>query len=166
MPTVRLRGEEESDIISKEINYVINFKVHQEIGRELDLNKSEKSTLENEFLSITHRTYLWLTLIFNMIRRRRTGITKKKMKKLIDTLPNIVNKAYEAILEKSLDKNQTRKLLYIILSAVRPLTLKEMNIALTIEDKHISYQDLDLEAETKFKITVRNLCGLFVSVID
>lgn len=132
----------------------------------LNLDESEKSTLENELLSMTHRTYLWLTLIFDVIRRRQTGVTKKKMKKLIGTLSDTVDKAYEAILEKSLDKDQTRKLLCIVLSAVRPLTLKEMNIALAIEDEHRSYQDLDLEAETKFKITVRNLCGLFVSVID
>jgi ankyrin repeat domain-containing protein 50 len=49
---------------------------------------------------------------------------------------------------------------------VRPLTLKEMNMALEIEDGSRSYEDLDLEKEASFETTVKNLCGLFVSVID
>jgi hypothetical protein len=41
-----------------------------------------------------------------------------------------------------------------------------MNIALAIEDNHKCYNDLDLENETRFASSVRNLCGFFVSVAD
>jgi hypothetical protein len=41
-----------------------------------------------------------------------------------------------------------------------------MNIALAIKDYHRSCRDLDLAMEDRFKVTIRNLCGLFVSVID
>ncbi|KAF2185028.1 hypothetical protein K469DRAFT_168877 [Zopfia rhizophila CBS 207.26] len=53
-----------------------------------------------------------------------------------------------------------------VLSVVRPLTLKEMNIALAIEDESRLYKSLDLENEVTFESTIRNLCGLFITVVD
>ena len=41
-----------------------------------------------------------------------------------------------------------------------------MNIALAIEDHHKSYEDLDLENNSRFEHTLRNIYGLFVSVVD
>ncbi|OCK93455.1 uncharacterized protein K441DRAFT_564985, partial [Cenococcum geophilum 1.58] len=61
-----------------------------------------------------------------------------------------------------------RKLLYIIIAVIRPLTLKEINIALTIEDYYRSYNDLkpDLNNKARFKALVRHLCGLFITIVD
>jgi ankyrin repeat domain-containing protein 50 len=165
-PTIRLQGEKESEAISCEINIVIKWRV-SDLRQELELDDSEQSTLENELLNMTHRTYLWLKLIFEVICDE-IGLTKKKLKQIIGTLPITVDQAYEAILSKIRDKDskRTQKLLNIIVVAKRPLTLKEMNIALAIEDHHRSYEDLDLENEARFESTVRNVCGLFVSIID
>jgi hypothetical protein len=41
-----------------------------------------------------------------------------------------------------------------------------MNLALAVEEGSRSYEDLDLEPEGSFPITVRNLRGLFVSILD
>ncbi|KAH0534088.1 hypothetical protein FGG08_007313, partial [Glutinoglossum americanum] len=165
MPSVHLQGEKESKAISKEINFVIQFEVQKKIGLELNLNDSEKSFLERELSSMPHRTYLWLKLILEVIRGR-TSVTRMRIQEIISNLPTTVETAYEAILEKSSDRRLARKLLCIVVAAVRPLTLKEMNIALAIEDHHRSSKDLDLEDEIRFESTVRHLCGLFISVID
>ena len=50
--------------------------------------------------------------------------------------------------------------------ATRPLTLKEMNIALNIEDDHRNYDDLDLGSPARFESSLRNLCGFFVTVVN
>jgi ankyrin repeat domain-containing protein 50 len=84
----------------------------------------------------------------------------------VDILPETVDQAYERILEKSIDKLLSRKLLNIVIAACRPLTLSEMNIALAIKENTTSYKDLNLEADASFEKTVRNLCGLFVVVVD
>ncbi|KAI9776691.1 MAG: hypothetical protein M1839_009418 [Geoglossum umbratile] len=165
MPSVHLQGEKESEAISEEINLVIHFEAHNRIGLELKLNDSERSFLERELSSMPHRTYLWLKLILDVIRNE-IGPTKKKLKQIIDSLPDTVDKAYEAILSKVRDKKRAGKLLCIVVAATRPLTLNEMNIALAIEDHHRSSKDLDLEDEIRFEGTVRQLCGLFISVID
>jgi ankyrin repeat domain-containing protein 50 len=41
-----------------------------------------------------------------------------------------------------------------------------MSIALATDESSRSLEDLDLEREDRFRATVRNLCGLFVTVID
>lgn len=130
-PTIRLAGEGESESIKREIDIVVKARV-QKIGTKLMLDDSERISLEEDFLSITHRTYLWVDLIFKVIEQR-LAITKKRLRTIIGTIPDTLDKAYEAILERSTDKLQARKLLHIIVSAVRPLTLREMNIALAID---------------------------------
>ena len=65
-----------------------------------------------------------------------------------------------------------RTLLHIVLAATRPLTLQEMNVALTIGETLEggepcqSYSELDLEPAEPFRDKLRNLCGLFVRIID
>jgi ankyrin repeat protein len=118
-----------------------------------------------ELLSMEHRTYLWLKLILEVIQDEYRPTTKR-LKHITNTLPRTVEEAYEAILSKSKDPVQTRKLLHIVVAATNPLTLTEMNIALAIEDHHKSYKDLDLETDSRFEHTLRNMCGLFVSVVD
>lgn len=41
-----------------------------------------------------------------------------------------------------------------------------MALALTIKESHRSYNELELEPEGRFRNTVRELCGLFVTIID
>lgn len=163
-PTIRLAGEEETESIKREIDIVIRSRV-QRIGTKLMLNDSERSSLEGDFLNITHRTYLWLKLIFEVIEQR-LAITKKRLRGIVGTIPDTLDRAYEAILERSKDKEQARKVLQIIVSALRPLTLREMNVALAINEGSRSREDLDLEPADRFCTTVRNLYGLFVNVID
>jgi len=165
-PTIRLQGEKESEAISREVNIVIKWRVAN-LGLELSLDDLEQSTLEDGLLSMTNRTYLWSKLIFDIIQDE-IELSSTKLKEIIGTLPSTVDQAYEAILSRIRDRERLRaqKLLRIIVAAKRPLTLQEMNIALAIEDHHRSYEDLDLKSEARFETIVRNLCGLFVSVID
>ena len=165
-PTIHLQGEKESEAICREIDIVIKSKV-SELGLQLKLDDSEQSALQDELLAMEHRTYLWLKLMVDVIRGELEP-TKNRLKGVINTLPATVDQAYEAILSKAKDQRRARKILYIIVAAIRPLTLKEISIALAIEDYHRSYEDLDLnlQNEARLATTIRNLCGLFVNVID
>jgi ankyrin repeat protein len=118
-----------------------------------------------ELLGMKHRTYLWLKLTLDVIQDE-VSPTAKRLKRITGTLPSTVDEAYKAILSKSKDPVRTRKLLHIIVAATNPLTLAEMNIALAIEDHHKLYEDLDLESNSRFEHTLRNICGLFVSIVD
>ncbi len=169
--TIRLAGEEESESIRREIDLVIKDKVPTVASKLRVKNQAWfQPYLEQKLISIPHRTYLWLHLILEVIILRqdhlRAGVTKKNLEAVIDSIPETVEDAYTAILEKSPDRTLAKKLLHIVVAAKRPLTLAEMNIAMKVGDEIRSYDDLGLEPEDSFKITIRNLCGLFVSVID
>ena len=88
------------------------------------------------------------------------------MQTVMDNTPNTVYEAYETMLDRGEDHDQARKLLQIILVARRPLTVQEMNIALNVEEEHKSYADVELDPEDTFPSIVRNLCGLFISIVD
>ena len=164
-PVIRLAGEEETQRIGHEINLVIKVEV-QKLGHMLKLDDSVQSILEKGLLQFTNRTYLWLHLVLEEIRRRLEIVSQKQIREILSTIPGTVDKAYSAILERSENKKSAKRLLHIIVSAIRPLTLREMNAAMTMEKSCTSYDDLDLIPEDQWKSIIRNLCGLFVNVMD
>jgi hypothetical protein len=166
VPTIQLAGEETASI-SKEIDFVIKAKA-QNIRSDLGLENSVQESLEKSLLQITHRTYLWLKLIIDMIQKSLEMTTKTELEQAIRTIPATVDDAYEAILKRVDSENLAgaKKLLHIVVSADRPLTLKEMNMALAIKEGSPSKGTLDLKQEKDFKTIVTNLCGLFVTVFD
>jgi hypothetical protein len=165
LPTIHLsgEGEVEANKIEQEINLVIQRRV-EEIGAKLELENHERSFLRQELLLIPNRTYLWVTLIFDMVEKT-LSYTNKRLREMIKTLPRTVDEAYERILNQSPDKEKARKLLHLVVGAVRPLTVSEMRMALAVDPAHSEYASLDLEPEARFAKTVRNLCGLFVTIV-
>ncbi|KAJ5589981.1 hypothetical protein N7450_003953 [Penicillium hetheringtonii] len=165
-PTIHLSGEDgvEVDRIEKEINIVIQKRV-EETGAKLQLEEHKQLFLRNEILLIPDRTYLWVTFIFDVIETS-LSYTNKKVQGSIKSVPRTVSEAYERILSQSLDENKARRLLHIVVGAARPLAVKEMSIALAINLDCREYANLDLEPEARFATTVRNLCGLFVTIVD
>lgn len=165
-PAIRLSGENESESISREIDKVIRVKL-QKLSDDLNLSAAERSTLETELLSMPHRTYLWATLVFEILKKT-VRPTSRKLKEIVGSIPPTVDAAYESILSKIDDQTQARKLFSIVVAASRPLTLNEMNVALTIDDYHKSYEELedDLDDKNRFESTVRAIGGLFINIKD
>ena len=167
-PYIRIPGEQEegSERIGQEVNYVIKYRV-QQLARKKKLTDNIKNHLEQRLFKIHHRTYLWVYLVFDYLKQGFKK-TEKGIDTVISTLPESVNQAYDKILSRSKEEDKVRKILSIILAAARPLTLKEMNIAVNIKSlpRSVSLEDLDLEDENNFKDTLRDWCGLFISIYD
>jgi ankyrin repeat protein len=161
--TICIPGEEESDTISQEVNLVIQYRVER-LAREMDLKDGLKERLTQELLEVSHRTYLWVHLVFNFLQTKRFKKTKDGITSAARTLPKSVNAAYNQILSRSDDESMVRKALTIILAAERPLTLGEINAAMGINPETETFEGLDLECNKDFADSLRNCCGLFVSV--
>jgi len=166
MSEVRLRGEEESEQISREIDLVIKFKIDQ-LEKKLSLRGTDKEELLANLSQVSQRTYLWLYLTFNDIERR-LEFTKEEIAVIAKTIPQDVDKAYTRILDKSDNKERARKLLHIVLAALRPLTVEEMNVALVMSEDIKCYTDLEsyLWRLDSVEDTIKNICGLFVTVVE
>ena len=175
MTSIRLRGEEESKQISKEIDLVIDVRVPHICGaREPPFELEVQQALISGLKRFQNRTYLWLHLTLDVIEDTLES-TIYDLEKLIIRLPQRIEDAYEGILKRinaSGHVEDARSLLHIVVAALRPLTLGEIQIALAVNKKLEhgeqceSYNDLVLQSEDAFRVKLRNLCGLFLSIVD
>jgi gas vesicle protein len=165
-PSIRLRGEQESDAISQEINLVIRERLVPEISVELDLSSAIEASLLDTLLKVPNRTYLWLHLITDEIRMTSGSTSAKGLGKLVSSLAKSVDEAYGKILNRARDFTLCRRLLHLVLAARRPLSVAEMNVAFHIKEGMRSTPDLDLETDARFKERIRDICGLFVTIVD
>ena len=168
LSTIHLSGEDEVEVekISREIDLVIESRV-EDIGRKRSLELNERAFLQRQLTLVPSRTYLWVSLTLDVIENI-TGFTKGHVRKCISEIPRTVDEAYNKILERSSDPEKAKRLLHIVIAAMRPLSLEEMSLALVIEESHKSHDDIEQEQEpeARFRTTVRDLCGLFVTIID
>ena len=160
-PIVHLSGDDESDLIRDEIDLVIHSEV-SEIASERCFDSETEEFLLKQLLSMKNRTYLWLHLILDQIHSSDNAGNERAIRKEIQTIPQTVSKAYEAILGKSKDKKLASKLFHIIIGAETALTLQELNVAMSIEDDSQCYKTLELESGTAFELRIKSICGLFV----
>ena len=174
LSSISLRGDEESEKIRREIDLVIDDQIPRIFKSfEYPVKPEVQEELVKHLKNMTHRTYLWLHLIKDVIQNSLEH-TKGRLISLIQRVPDTVNQAYESILNRAKDQDLAsgKALLSIIVAAVRPLTLREMNIALAIEEKLRnreecqSVDDLELDEEKPFQHKIRNLCGLFINIVD
>ncbi|KAI9666582.1 MAG: hypothetical protein M1821_004518 [Bathelium mastoideum] len=169
-PSIHLNGENEieSQEISREIDIVVKSRV-RDIGRKKRLRPDEISFLEEQLsaISSSHRTYLWVYLTLDVIGKL-PGFTRGNVQRAVHSIPQSVDDAYNKILNRSTDAEKAYKLLQIVTTATRPLSIKEMSWMMAIEETHKSYNDLEreLEPEDRFIVTIRDLCGLFVIIVD
>ncbi|KFX87806.1 hypothetical protein V490_08006 [Pseudogymnoascus sp. VKM F-3557] len=166
IPAIRLAGEDHTNEILYETGLVIEYEIDK-IQVKFHLNTKTVSILRGEFTKVENRTYLWLMLIFDLIHQDlQSAITDTEREKLFRGIPKSVDTAYTAILNKSTNKDRARILLNIVCAATRPLSVKEITTALLIRENHKTHDDLEIPPNGLPKTYIRNLCGLFVSVID
>jgi hypothetical protein len=165
-PTIRLKGEQESDAISQEINLVIRECLVPKISVELDLSSAIEDSLLDTLLKVPNRTYLWLHLITDEIRKTSGSTSAKGLGKLLSSIPKSVDEAYDKILNRARDFALCRRLLHLVLAARRPLRVAEVNVAFHVNESMHSIPDLDLEVDARFKERIRDLCGLFITIVN
>ena len=163
---IQLDGDERSEEISQEINLVIKDSVPRVAS---SLSENDQAKVIEHLGSIPHRTYLWLHLMLKEIEHKVVAYgTERRLASIIKKLPTSLHDAYERILERSADRESARKILQIVLAAKRALTVTEMNVALALalQGRCSSYDALDRPSDKEFKSSVKQICGLFVSIID
>lgn len=169
LPVIHLSGEEgvESEEIEAEIGQFIESKVN-ELELRFKLEKDQTGLLLESLHGVRNRTYLWAYLTLDMIQDHLSS--KRDVRDITFNLPPSVKAAYQSILAKAPsnaeEREQQTKLLQIVVAATRPLTLQEMHFALSLKKTHRSYDDVPIMRENSFRERVRNICGLFVTIID
>ena len=164
---IRFDGDEKLQRIGQEINLVIDAKIPHLTG---GFNEKDRKRISNRLKEMDNRTYLWLFLTIDIIERSPSRFRRKSdIDSLLSSLPSKISDAYERILNRSEDKDKARILFELIIAATRPLSLQEANMALAIATRSEdcrSQKALELWPLQNFTTTIKNICGLFVSVHD
>lgn len=178
---VRLRGEDESEAISKDIELVVKDAIGDLArgGLPLDL----LGDVERDIISRADRTFLWTTLIIQLLKDRAIeGASRKEMDAILRTRD--VYSIYTALLKLKAGatpgaKAVARKMLSLILGAMRTLTVDELNVALAIGPDHDTFDESASGRKpssrtfksTEYKIFypsenhIKSICGHFVRII-
>ncbi|KAI3558850.1 hypothetical protein CABS03_11384 [Colletotrichum abscissum] len=167
VPAIHLRGDSESQLrkISGEIGVVIRHRVRSFAEAQL-LEPHEIELLEQSLSNSQHRTYLWVKLALDYIEDRLESLTNKSIQAVLRSVPEKLDGLYEKILDRSANKERARKVLQIILAAFTPLSLDEISTALCIEKEHSRGSQLIKEPTHRLQSYLREICGLFVTVVD
>jgi ankyrin repeat protein len=163
LPAIHLRGDEMNDLVRGEIDLVVRAKVG-ELAKRLGLNEMTRQKLEERLLGMEHRTYLWLYLAVESIRKIYAESFRLD-EKSIDSLPSSVEDAYEKILAKVTPEqsNKAKTILQIVVGARRPLTTQEMAMALGVAISPRAQTAVNSGINpARLEEKIRRLCGLFV----
>ncbi|KAJ4422570.1 hypothetical protein N0V82_002798 [Gnomoniopsis sp. IMI 355080] len=138
---IRLRGEDETDAISKDTRLVIQAAIRDlaDIGIPHDFLLE----MEKQLVLRADRTFLWTTLIIQLLKEKAVeGASRREMIGILQS--RSVYSIYTVLLDSKTHKTasikrKARKMLGFLLAAMRPLTVDEMNIALAIKPDHDTF---------------------------
>lgn len=163
---IRLTGEneEEKEKISQEIGLFIDAKAEsfRMQRQQLGLNDDAHEIIRAKINTIENRTYLWLSLIFPELADN-PGLSIARLRRKLDHIPETVDEAYDKILNRAKDRGKALRILQVVVAAARPLTLREMNMALALAEMD-EIGEISLEPEITFQDTLKNSCGSFLDI--
>ncbi|KAE8416243.1 hypothetical protein BDV36DRAFT_297216 [Aspergillus pseudocaelatus] len=164
-PHIHLKGEQENEQIHEEINLVVKVKV-KELAETSGLPADVEQRIADQLCQMQHRTYLWLYLAIDDIRNTFQNSLRPANESIV-LVPDSVYAAYEKILTRapSGQKDIVKQILRIIVSARRPLTIKEMSMALGVAaNPELTIAAAARLEPTRLSTKIRQLCGLFVFI--
>lgn len=174
---IRLRGEDETDAISADVEAVICSSISDLI--EQGLPHDLLLEVQEQLIMRADRTFLWATLILQLLAEKvEIGASRRELNSILDN--RSIDTIYAELLALRPDVAKTRKMLSILLAAIRPLTVTQMSIALAIrpdydifsEGKHPhrpsgrTLKDLEDDMVYPFETHLKFICGNFVRIIQ
>jgi protein SERAC1 len=136
----RLMAEDEVIAIAKDINLFIRAKI-EEFGPKSELSEDVLAKVENRLIDGADFTFLWVSLVVKLLEDAEVdGISKEQLEAILRTTN--LDDVYRRLLTARKFPLKTRKILYIVIAAARPLTLEEMCVAVEV---HQDYYPRDSE---------------------
>lgn len=132
--TVRLRVEEETAAVGRDIARFVQHKL-VELGQQDLLTDDLLDRLRSKLIHGADLTFLWISLVIQLVEDAGVdGISAADLESILNTTK--LDDVYERLLSGTPQPLKTKKVLMIILAAVRPLSLKEMCVAAEVLQDH------------------------------
>ena len=160
---LRVCGDDEREAMKKDVDLVIENRIPW-LATQMALDDESRAALLSRLLQVQNPTQLWLHLTLAALEETAGVSGSKGMTRFIEQIPETLNEAYRSLLKLSPQPEQASKLLHIVVASVRPLTLRELNLALHVREGQKSIEDVPLQPEQGFAKYINNLCGSMVSI--
>ncbi|KAK6084837.1 hypothetical protein SCUP234_03020 [Seiridium cupressi] len=92
-----LSGEDEVEHILRAMTLFVDARA-EKMAEDLMLEDEQKQSVKHEILSVSHRTYLWVALVFDMIHDAHNPSADRSLS-IIQKLPSTIEESYEEILK-------------------------------------------------------------------
>jgi ankyrin repeat protein len=131
--------------------------------------KMENYLVGNARTGNANRTFLWVSVVLKVLNDSASSSADALLKKM-EAQPIKLEELYENSLEKIPDEEReyATRVFSLLAGARRPLTLDELNIAMSIRSVDVGkpISSLDDRAEPDMAVTVNQLCAPLVRVIE
>lgn len=167
LPAIRLRGEDETEAIIKDVGLVIRASIDNFVLQGLPAELL--TDLETDLIKGADRTFLWTTLVISLLKDAlERGASRRELMEILKTKD--IYTIYQRLLHSSADPTAAKTMLQIVVAAGRPLTIDEMNNVFAIHASAMltaegTLSDLKSELKHPFENYVKSLCGHFLRVI-
>jgi hypothetical protein len=157
--------------LSEDIEHVVEARFER-FARACIRDDVLKEELRNIVRPKEDRTYLYVKLLFECLELRvRDGLPRVPRDWITSfkTLPVNVKEAYSKFLcrVRESHRNDVKLMLQFVVAATRPLTVREINIALNIRDcANGSPEGLGLQPEEFFRDWILDACRFFLDVYN
>ena len=130
---IRLKGEDESELISGDISLVVSAAIKDLIDQGLPENLL--SRIEKQLILRADRTFLWITLILQLLAEKvEAGASRRELEEILQSRD--IDSLFVELLISLPDVPRTRKMFSIILAAIEPLSVEQLSIALAVKPRH------------------------------
>ncbi|KXH67436.1 ankyrin repeat protein [Colletotrichum salicis] len=137
----RLSAEEESGSVAKDIAQFVASRI-SDLGRQSEISTEILHRIEKRLISSADYTFLWVSLVMNIVKGAEVdGISMGQIEAILATTK--LEDVYEKLLSGRASPLKTRKVLLLILSAVRPLTVEELCGAVEVNQDYYQQQDTE-----------------------
>ncbi|CAI0652417.1 unnamed protein product, partial [Colletotrichum noveboracense] len=165
-------SDEEKRQIQKEISIVMNHRLEKLETTMPDISPATLGIIRTGLIenSTEQRTYLWMHLMFDYIRKNRF-CTREEWREIFRNPPDTVDRTYEGLLQSVTPqaKEKVHTLLALILAAERPLAIAELSTAVNCRISTLESREFDLEDipdEKEFASWIRWECGSFITIYE
>lgn len=163
LPRIRLKGEDETDSISRDVAILVQANIDQ--LQDAGLPYGLLANLQKQLIEGADRTFLWVTLIIQLLKdASKSGASQNQLDAIIRSRD--IDEVYNRLLQRSAAPLKAKSMLQIVLAATSPLCLNELSVATALNWKHKTLTDLEGDIIHPFDNYIRTLCGNFLRIVE
>ena len=163
LPEIRLRGEDETDSISRDVAMLVQANIDQ--LQNAGLPAGLLANLQQQLIEGADRTFLWVALIIQLLKdASESGASQNQLDAIIRSRD--IDEVYNRLLQRSAAPLKAKSMLQIVLVATSPLSLEELSVATAVNWKHMTIEDLEGDIIHPFDNYIRTLCSNFLRIVQ